>query len=1068
MHRLLLGLCALTSALYAQSPLGTVTGLVLDPSGSTVPNASIRLRNTATNVENAATSNDSGAYVFANVLPGEYTLQAEAKGFKKLATSAFPVAAYRTVRTDLKVEVGDTANTVEVRGEVASVIQSESPSIATSLSLKALRELPTNLRSVFNNSGDSGLIFQMMPLTVPGLVQVGAGAAWVTPGAGANSVKTKVDGIETNFGNFGTPDPVSQPSMESVGEFTANILSNKAEFGGMGVVTSVTRSGGNKYHGDLFWYGRNSALDARNTFSPSKPFQNIHNYGATFGGPLKKDKTFFQLTFDQTRGSRAYLFSPNVPTLAMRGGDFTGQAALRNPYTGVNPFDGNRILPQFISPQARRTQELLFPLPNFGPATLTAANYRAAFNGPETHNIYEARLDQNWTSAHSSFARYQWKKSDYEIPGARSALPPESVGTSTNIREVHFATLGDVMTLKPNMFNEARFGFVVLSSKSFANVTGQRLIDTIGVQGLPARGLAPGIPVMNITGLSSPLQSLLNPVNDGHWQFSDNLTWNTGRHTLKFGGEYVNWFVNRYLPSVQGLYGSFSFTNRYTGNPYADFLLGLPTAVTRIDPYPTQYNRWSDVSFYAQDDWKISQRLTMSYGIRYEYNQPAYARDGNMFSFDPKSGSVIIPEEGARRLFSPFFPADVPIVTASSLGLPKTFRNADKNNWAPRLGFAYQLNNKTVLRGGIGAFYGHFSGVVPAAVSGGPFSLSTTANNNFVNGQPVFTFERPFAAAGVPGALNLNGIAPDLRNQISTQYSFTFERELSASTGIRVNYIGSKGSQLPYQRNINQPVASTTAFTAARRPYPRYNNIVYAESGANNLYNGLQVQFNRRFEKGLMVTSAWTWAQSLSEVDDTGSAELNTQIEDAYDRRRDRSDIYSVPRHQWMNQVLYELPFAKQNRFLGGWQISALMNLSTGNFLNPLFTGSDPSNTNNVGGRPDLTGTLQYPQTLAAWFDRTAFTPPPANSGRFGNAKRNSVVGPGYIVFNAGIQKGFSLERFGTLSLGANFQNVMNHVNYGQPNMTANVVNGGSITSTHVFPAAGAARLGQLVLRYSF
>ena len=1065
MNRLLLGLAALSCALFAQSPLGTVTGLVADPSGAAVPNAAIRLKNTATNIETKTVSNGAGIYVFANVLPGEYDLRTEAKGFKPLASAAFQVAAYRTVRADLNLLVGDTSNTVEVVGEVTTLLQAESASIATNLSLKAIRELPSNLRSVSNNAGDSGMISQMMPLTVPGLVQVGAGAAWVTPGAGANSLKTKVDGIETNFGNFGTPDPVSQPSMEAIGEFTANILSNKAEFGGMGVVTSVTRSGGNKYHGDLFWYGRNSALDARNTFSTTKPFQNIHNYGATFGGPLKRDKTFFQLTFDQTRGSRAYLFSPNVPSLAMRNGDFTGQAALRNPYTGVNPFSGNTILPQFISPQARRAQELLFPLPNFGPPSLTAANYRAAYNGPETHSIYESRFDHNWTPSHSSFARYQWKKSDYKIPGARSTLPPETVGTSTNIREVHFASLGDVYTIKPNMFNEARFGFVVLSSKSFADVTGQKLIDSIGITGLPPRSFAPGIPVLNITGINSPLQSLLNPVNDGHWQFSDNFTWNTGKHTFKFGGEYINWFVNRYLPSVQGLYGSYNFTNRYTGNPYADFLLGLPTAVTRIDPYPTQYNRWSDVSFYAQDDWKISRRLTMSLGLRYEYNQPAYARDGNMFSFDPKSGSVIIPEDSARKLFSPFFPADVPIVTASSLGLPKTFRNADKNNWAPRLGLAYQLNNRTVLRGGIGAYYGHFSGVVPSAISGGPFSLSTTANNNIVNGQPVFTFDRPFAAAGVPGALNLNGIAPDLRNQVSTQWSFTIERELSNSTGVRINYIGSKGSQLPYQRNINQPVASTVAFSAARRPYPRYNNIVYAESGANSIYNGLQVQLNRRFEKGLMVMSAWTWAKSLSEVDDTGSAELNTQIEDAYNRRRDRADLYSIPRHQWMNQVLYELPFAK-NKLWGGWQVSALMNLSTGNFLNPQFSGFDPSNTNNVGGRPDTVSPVKYPGTLTSWFDRTAFAVPP--TGRFGNAARNSVVGPGYALFNAGMQKSFRFERYGNITLGANFQNVLNHVNYGQPNMTTNIPNGGVITSTHIFPSAGAARLGQLVLRYSF
>ena len=225
------------------------------------------------------------------------------------------------------------------------------------------------------------------------------------------------------------------------------------------------------------------------------------------------------------------------------------------------------------------------------------------------------------------------------------------------------------------------------------------------------------------------------------------------------------------------------------------------------------------------------------------------------------------------------------------------------------------------------------------------------------------------------------------------------------------------------------------------------------------------MQLNRRFEKGLLITSAWTWAKSVSDVDDTGSAELNTQIEDAYDRRRDRADIYSVPRHQWMNQVLYEVPFGK-NKMWGGWQISALLNLSTGNFLNPQFAGSDPSNTNTVGGRPDALGEVKYAGTLAAWFDRTAFGVPP--TGRFGNAARNSVVGPGYMVFNAGIQKGFSFERFGRLTLGANFQNLLNHVNYGQPNMTSNIANGGVITSTHIFPAAGAARLGQLVMRYSF
>jgi outer membrane receptor protein involved in Fe transport len=1071
MGRLLLLLAAIewaTMCAWAQSPLATVTGLAKDPSGAAVPGATVKLTNEATGVERQLSTNEAGAYTFANIQPGRYRLEASAKGFRDLAVTALEAAAYRTVRQDLPFTVSDVGTQVSVTASGAIV--TETPSVAVSLNARQLLELPTNLRSVYNNSGDSGLMAQIMPLTIPGVLQVGAGAAWITPGAGANSVKVKVDGIETNFGNFGTADPVSQPSMESVEEFTANIMTNRAEFGGMGAITSVTKSGNNGLHGGIFWFGRNSALDARNTFSTAKPFQNIHNYGGTLSGPVKKDKTFFYVNFDGIRGSRAYLFSPNVPTLAMRDGDFTGAAALRNPFPGQNPFQGNRILPQFLSPQALRAQEQFFPLPNFGAANLTAANYRAAFNGPEEHRIFEVRLDHNWSSKHQSFARYQYKNSDYMIPGARTALPPQSVGTSSNWRTVNFFTLGDVLNLSPTLVNEFRAGGLALGSKSDADLRGQTALTRLGITGLPDRTGIRGLPVITITGLSATGQSLLNPVNDGHWQVSDNLTWVKGRHTIKTGFEVVHWFVNRYLTTAAGLFGAYDFTPRYTGNAYADFLLGLPTTVTRLDPFPVQYNRWTDYAFYIQDDWKVSSRLTLSYGLRYEYNQPVTARDGNIYSFDPKSGRVIIPDNNARRLFSPAFPATVPIITADSVGLPASLRKADKNNWAPRFGLSYQLNPKTVIRAGWGTYWAHYSGVIAAALASGPYALTSTINNP--PAAPAYTLANPFGSPSAPGTINLNGIAGDLRNSYAMQYTLTVERELLRDLGVRVSYIGSKASQLPYQRNLNQPVASTTPFTAARRPYPLYNNVIFAENGANSLYSGLQVQVNKRFSQGLSFSSAWTWAKQLSDVDDTGSAELNTTIENSYDRRRDRANSYSVPRHQWMNQILHELPFFKApglaQKVLGGWQTNVLINASTGNFLTPVFAGSDPSGTNTIGGRPDVAATVGYSKSLTNWFDRTAFTVPPTGSGRFGNAARNSIVGPGYVIFNFGVMKNIKMERAGNVQLGASFQNLLNHVNYGQPNMTVNNVNGGVITSTHIFPPAGSARTGQLSLRWMF
>src|SRR5215471_4232509 len=368
-------LCFGAFSLSAQTPLGTVTGLASDASGGAVTGAVVSLTNNDTGVRLQAATNTGGAYVFAGLAPGTYRLGASASGFRALETRAFAVEAYRTVRQDLHFEIAAATSEVVVTEAASAVVQVETPSVGTNLGARQIVEVPTNLRSVSKNSGDSGLISAIMPLTVPGVVQVGNGAKWLTPGAGATSVKVKVDGIETTFGNFGSPDNVSQPSVEAVEEFTANVLTTRAEFGGMGTITSVTKSGSNGFHGVAYWYVRNSAFDARNAYTIAKPRQNLHNYGGTVGGPIIKDKTFFFAAFDGLRGVSAYGFAPNVPTLAMRQGDFTGMAAIRNPYTNA-PFP-NKIIPtSMLSPQALQAQQILYPLPNYGAPTLTAANYR--------------------------------------------------------------------------------------------------------------------------------------------------------------------------------------------------------------------------------------------------------------------------------------------------------------------------------------------------------------------------------------------------------------------------------------------------------------------------------------------------------------------------------------------------------------------------------------------------------------------------------------------------------------------------------------------------------------------
>ncbi|HEY2019511.1 MAG TPA: TonB-dependent receptor, partial [Bryobacteraceae bacterium] len=675
-------LISLSFGAFAQTPLGTVTGLAIDPSGGVVPGVTVRLTSEETGVRRTASTNNAGAYSFPDLPPGSYRLTAEAKGFRPLEAGPLPVEAYRTVRQDLRLELAAATSEVMVTDAASSVVQVDTTSVSSGLTTRQIIDLPTNLRSVAKNSGDSGLISAIMPLTVPGVVQVGNGAKWLTPGAGASSTKVKVDGIETTFGNFGSPDNVSQPSVEAVQEFTASVLTTRAEFGGMGTVTTATKSGTNQYHGALFWYMRNSATDARNPYAIAKPFQNLHNYGGSAGGPIQKDRTFFFFDFDGLRGVSAFLFTPNVPTTAMRQGDFSAFAALKNPYTGVNPFNGNSILPQFLAPQALKAQDLFFPQPNFGSPSLTAGNYRAFFDGPEVHRTEEIRLDHNFTARNMAFLRYENRKDDYQIPGARSPLPLTAFGPSDNIRRVNFWTLGDVATIRPNVVNEFRAGVVILVSGSSAAFTGQNLLQQLGIQGLPDRGPLNNLPIFSVSGFSGDTLNLLNPVNDGHAQLADNLSWVAGRHSLKFGVEGLSWFVNRFMPNTSGnpVFGSFAFTGKFTGNAYADFLLGLPATVTRLEPYPPQYDRFRDWAAYAQDDFKVSSRLTLMYGLRWEYNGPAYALNDNLYSFDLATGKIIVPNQGSLKYISPYFPTTLPVETADQSGLGRSLRDGDKNN----------------------------------------------------------------------------------------------------------------------------------------------------------------------------------------------------------------------------------------------------------------------------------------------------------------------------------------------------------------------------------------------------
>jgi hypothetical protein len=415
---------------------------------------------------------------------------------------------------------------------------------------------------------------------------------------------------------------------------------------------------------------------------------------------------------------------------------------------------------------------------------------------------------------------------------------------------------------------------------------------------------------------------------------------------------------------------------------------------------------------------------------------------------------------------NPLFNPTVPVVAASSVGYPETgFRATDTNNFGPRFGFAYRLNERGdfALRGGYGIFVINVGNSLLSTYEGGPFSpVSASFVNQLVNGAPLFAFPNPFPATGPQASTappSVNGLNPGFQNPYVQQWNLTLAKQI-ANTGLRLSYIGTKGSQLAYLRNINIPAPSTTAFAQSRRPYPLYGNISYQDNGGNSDYHALQVEGSRRLAHGLTFNLAWTWTSEASDVDDNGNGVYGTNIEDPRNRARERGrDSYSV-RDRVVGNLIYNVPFGKNRTWLthlpavaegllGGWQLTALGTWQTGLWLTPGFASVDTTGTGITGGRPDRLADGSLPasqQTIFHWFDTTAFAVPP--TGRYGNAGRGILEGPRMGVLHLGIGKDFRMREKLTFNLQAAFQNVLNHANFGIPNMTINSSAGGSISST--------------------
>ena len=1047
--RLLLAVALSAASAAAQTTFASITGTVTDPGGAIVPGAELTATHVESNYVYTARSNDSGNYTISQLREGAYILRVRAQGFKEVSIRNIALVSLDVRRIDPRLEIGAVDTKVEVSA-TQSLIETETARISDNKGAAALKALPMNTRSLWNFVGLS-----------PGVVQAGNGSSTRRfAGSRANQSDASVDGITISNNIDGTQVSPLVSYIESFEEVRVDMANNTSEFGSIGQVTIISKSGTNQLHGSLFDYYTTPFFRARNPFAATRGTGIRHSPGGSVGGPVVlpkiyngHNKTFFFYSFETSRGSAVQqLINPTVPLAAWRAGDFSALSAttpIRDPFASNTPFPGNRLPASRISSVSQKLQDRFYPLPNFGSATVLASqNYRDQLTRPFDPDTYwTTRIDHRFSEKAFVFARYTWNNS-YSRP-FEGNLP--TIGQLWQIRDTRAFNASYTHTFRSNLINEARFGFAYNDQPRNGAVDGNELVKQLGLIGLAPGITAPnGILKLSFTGLA------VTPLTQTDWrhpgfknypkQFQDQVSWFRGRHNVK-GGLLIGSVRYEDNQAPANLFGGVSFSNRFTNHPYADFLLGIPTTAASNFPQLNQDRSRPNYDFFLTDDFKMNSHLTINAGIRYEVHPGWTDANGTQSMFDAGSGQIVVPD-GSLGKISPIFPKGyVGVVEAKTLGLPGgTLAKTDVNNFAPRLGVAYRpWGNNTVIRAGGGVFFDIVTRQLTA--NGAPFNVSEPA---FTNPTPVPTllFPQVFPAViGNPTTVGLPAaVRSDLRVPYSLQYNFTIEHQ-RWNTGFRATYIGTATRQGEWGYNINQPAPDNRPFVNKPRLFPNYPGITYITNGAGHQYNSMTLEMERRFLKGFSYQLSWVYAR------DIGDLERGESPENAYDRQREKAVWLDIPTHRVTGNTIYELPFGKGKRFLsnanrwtdliaGGWELSAVYSSYSGQFLTPTWTGNDPTGTAftssttpaQVTIRPNALRDANLPsgqQTVQRWFDATAFGPPTA--GSFGTSAKGVIKGPGSLIVNSGLSKRIPINERMRLRLEITSTNFFNHPNWDNP-----------------------------------
>jgi hypothetical protein len=960
-------LVGISVSAHAQSTFGSIVGVVHDATQAVVPGASIKIRRLEDNSIRSTTSDENGSFEFVNLKPGNYALSAHAEGFADFEVPSAELTARQTLRIDVTVGVKSQNMTVEVADTVA-VINTENAVISDSKNNQLITQLPLNNRATTTSP--------LAALSLSPNVQQDSSGNIALGGASSAMVNFSVDGISTaNVRQNGALQD-AYPSQEGISAVRVTSFNNSAEFSQVGDVTFTTKSGTSQYHGSLFEYLQNDALDADPYGFNGKSPKHFNTFGGSLGGPLSiphlyngKDRTFFFFDYEGNRRSTAVAQQFLVPTPAERSGDLTA-LGITTPITNINPT-ATALLSYY-------------PLPNVtGQSNYNYENFQST---PASTDGADLRIDQTINTKQSVYARFSRKNitEDYANP----LLPDDS-------DSVHNRSLlvSHTWVLTPRLLNEFRFGFTdVTTSVGFPieGVDALSQLDLTGVN-ISQHPTTHAFPTFNFsagTGFTPIGRDKTGVTQSKTTQFTDNLSWTRRKHTFKIGldARRVRYFdLESFAPVFNSDdFGDFIFQSTFTGNAFGDFLEGLPTSLFFAVSSPDVGGTAWQYGVFGQDEYQVNSRLTLSYGLRWQI-LPGFTEDGgNLANFDGRNNSIVVPSNLAAYLvqqniqasnlgFQQSFNAcnlgytSLPCsnyITASQDHLPQSLRNIYKRNFQPRLSLAYRPFNdtKTVIRAGFGIFTMTNLGPLSFNNSGNPTSALHTYTNSGTVTSPLIQFPNtapPTVGVQYGGGGLDQGVDPNYRDPQANQWNLTVERQLASNDSLRVSYVGMHSYRLSITEDLNQIPASTTPYqTTATSPYvdPRapYQNwfTLYSTFNAGEAnYNAIQVGESHRVSRGLYFDANYTLAKNLANNQGdnptafAGEVNYGVPIADRFNVRSDYGNVEGARRQRFLLTGVYQLPFGKgrtllttggwENALLGGWEMSSVTLLETGPWLTP-------------------------------------------------------------------------------------------------------------------------------------